>query len=199
MPPMGAGAVRTSLRRKPKRGSHDRAVIDAILDEAIVAHVGVVDEGRPLVIPTLHARVGDLVYVHGSAASRTLEAIAAGAEVCLTVSLVDGLVLAKAAFRHSVNYRSAVLFGRARAIEDAGEKSVALRAFVEQLVPGRWDQVRAPSSGELRATTILALPIDAASAKVRSGPPSEGPEDADVDCWTGVLPMRLERHDPRDR
>lgn len=189
---MGASSGRTKLRRKPKRGSHDRAVIDAILDEAIVAHLGVVDGGLPLVIPTLHARVGDVVYIHGSAASHTLEAIAAGAEVCLTASLVDGLVLAKAAFSHSVNYRSVVLFGRARAIEDEGEKLVALQGFVEGLVPGRWPDVRPPSPSELRATAVLALPIEEASAKVRSGPPGEGPEDTETECWTGVLPLRLE-------
>jgi uncharacterized protein len=192
---MGASS-RTKFRRKPKRGSHDRAVIDAIIDEAIVAHLGVVDRDLPLVIPTLHARVGDVVYIHGSAASRTLEAISAGADVCLTVSLVDGLVLAKAAFSHSVNYRSVILFGRAQAVADEGEKLVALRSFVEQLVPGRWPDVRPPSPSELRATTVLALPIEEASAKVRTGPPSEGPEDAETDCWTGVLPLRLEKLPP---
>lgn len=195
---MEAASDRTRFRRKPKRGSHDRAVIDSILDEAIVAHLGVLDGGGPRVIPTLHARAGDLVYIHGSAASRTLEAVASGAEVCLTVSLVDGLVLAKAAFRHSVNYRSVVLFGRARPIEEEGEKLLALRAFVEQLVPGRWQDVRPPSPSELRATTVLALPIEEASAKVRSGPPGEEPKDSRADCWTGVLPLRLEASPPLD-
>jgi uncharacterized protein len=193
---MEAESGRTKFRRKPKRGSHDRSVIDAILDEAIVAHLGILDGEHPVVIPTLHARVEDLVYIHGSAASRTLDAVAGGAEVCLTVSLVDGLVLAKAAFRHSVNYRSVVLFGRGRAIEDEGEKLVALRAFVEQLMPGRWADVRPPSPRELRATKVLALPIEEASAKVRTGPPNEGPEDAETDCWSGVLPLHLEALSP---
>jgi uncharacterized protein len=184
------------LRRKPKRGSHDRAVIDPILDETTIAFLGIVDDGRPLVIPTLHARSDDLVYIHGSAASRTLEAMAGGAEVCLTVSLVDGLVLAKAAFRHSVNYRSVMLFGRARLLDTDREKSIALERFVERLVPGRWPDVRPPSATELRATKVLALPIDEASAKVRTGPPNEGPEDADTECWSGIVPFRIETGHP---
>jgi uncharacterized protein len=184
------------LRRKPKRGSHDRAVIDPILDEATIAFLGIFEDGRPLVIPTLHARSDDLVYIHGSAASRTLEAMAGGAEVCLTVSLVDGLVLAKAAFRHSVNYRSVMLFGRARLLDTDREKSIALERFVERLVPGRWPDVRPPSATELRATKVLALPIDEASAKVRTGPPNEGPEDADTECWSGIVPFRIETGHP---
>lgn len=193
---MARPSTRTGFRRKPKRGSHDRSVIDAILDEATIAHLGFVEDGRPLVIPTLHARDGDLVYVHGSAASRTLEAMAGGAEVCLTASLLDGLVLAKAAFRHSVNYRSVMLFGRARLVVEEEEKLLALERFVERLVPGRWADVRPPAPNELRATKVLALPIEEASAKVRTGPPNEGPEDAGVECWSGVLPLRLEALPP---
>ncbi len=156
-PPEGSAATapppsdRVRLRRKRERGSYDRGVIDAILDEALIAHLGIVDEdGQPFVIPTLHARSGDLVYCHGSSASRTLRALATGAPACLTVSLIDGLVLARSAMHHSANYRSAMLIGRATIVEDLDEKRAALRAVVEHIVPGRWDDVRAPSENELR-------------------------------------------------
>lgn len=187
---------RTKFRRKPDRGSHSRVVIDSILDEAMVAHLGLLDGERPLVIPTLHARVGDLVYFHGSEKSQTAQALAAGAQVCLTVSLIDGLVLAGSAFKHSVNYRSAVLFGVASEVEGEEEKLAAMRGFVEQLVPGRWADIRPPSAVELGATTVLALPIDAASAKVRSGPPGEEANSPAPTPWTGVLPLRIEPHPP---
>jgi nitroimidazol reductase NimA-like FMN-containing flavoprotein (pyridoxamine 5'-phosphate oxidase superfamily) len=188
---------RVRLRRKRERGSYDRGVIDAILDEALIAHLGIVDEhGQPFVIPTLHARSGDVVYCHGSSASRTLRALAAGAPACLTVSLIDGLVLARAAMHHSANYRSAMLFGRARVVEEPEEKRAALRAVVEHIVPGRWDDVRAPSENELSATAVLALPIDEASAKVRSGGPMDDEEDYALATWAGVIPLTSHAHAP---
>jgi nitroimidazol reductase NimA-like FMN-containing flavoprotein (pyridoxamine 5'-phosphate oxidase superfamily) len=181
---------RVRLRRKRERGSYDRAVIDAILDEALIAHLGIVDEhGQPFVIPTLHARSGDVVYCHGSTASRTLRALAAGAPACLTVTLIDGLVLARSAMHHSANYRSAMLIGQATLVEDLDEKQAALRAVVEHIVPGRWDDVRAPSANELRATAVLALPIAECSAKVRTGGPVDDEEDYALGAWAGVIPL----------
>ncbi len=181
---------RVRLRRKRERGSYDRAVIDAILDEALIAHLGIVDEhGQPFVIPTLHARSGDVVYCHGSTASRTLRALAAGAPACLTVTLIDGLVLARSAMHHSANYRSAMLIGQATLLEDLDEKQAALRAVVEHIVPGRWDDVRAPSENELRATAVLALPIAECSAKVRTGGPVDDEEDYALGAWAGVIPL----------
>jgi uncharacterized protein len=188
---------RVRLRRKRERGSHERAVIDAILDEALIAHVGFADEhGQPFVIPTLHARSGDLVYLHGSAASRTLRALAAGAPACLTVSLLDGLVLARAVMHHSANYRSAILLGRARVVESNAEKLAALEAIVEHIVPGRWAEARIPTENELRATAVLALPIEEASAKVRTGPPVDDEEDYGLSVWAGVIPIASEARAP---
>jgi uncharacterized protein len=181
---------RVRLRRKRERGSYDRSLIDAILDEALVAHVGIVDEhGQPFVIPTLHARDGDVVYLHGSAASRTLRTLAASAQVCVTVTLIDGLVLARAAMHHSANYRSAVLLGRARVVEDEREKRAALQTIVEHVVPGRWRDVRAPTGNELQATSVLALTIEEASAKLRTGGPVDDEEDYALEVWAGVLPL----------
>jgi hypothetical protein len=178
------------LRRKRERGTHDRATIDAILDEALIAHLGIADEhGQPFVIPTFHARRGDVVYLHGSTASRALRALKGGAPACLTVSLLDGLVLARAAMHHSANYRSAMLLGRARPVEDRAEKLAALEAIVEHIVPGRWAEAREPNENELRATAVLALPIDEASAKVRTGPPVDDEEDYALPVWAGVIPI----------
>jgi len=188
---MSAPTARTRLRRLPARGAHDRETIDAILDEALVAHLGFVHEDHPFVVPTLHARVGDEVLIHGSSASRALRTIAAGAPVCLTVTLVDGLVLARSAFHHSINYRSVVLLGTARLIAGPEEKEAALQAFTEKLVPGRWDTVRRPTRQELKGTKVLALPVDEASAKVRSGPPGDDDEDYALDAWAGVVPLAL--------
>ena len=181
---------RIRVKREPQRARYDRETIDAILDEALVSHLGFAVDGRPYVIPTLHARVGDRVYVHGSAASRMLRHLGGGAPVCLTATLFDGLVLAKSVFNHSVNYRSAVLFGTA-ALVDGDGKAVALRALTEQLAPGRWDEARQPTDQELKATWILALPIDEASAKVRAGGPEDEPEDVDLPVWAGVVPVHL--------
>ena len=185
-PPSG----RTRVRREPHRGRYDRATVDAVLDAALVCHLAFVDDGQPFAVPTLHARAGDVVYVHGSAASRALRTLAAGAPACLTVTLIDGLVLARSVFEHSVDYRSVLLLGRLRAVEEAEEKLAALEAFTEKLVPGRWAEARQPDGKELAATSILALPIEEASAKVRSGPPEDGDgRDAGLPVWAGNLPL----------
>jgi nitroimidazol reductase NimA-like FMN-containing flavoprotein (pyridoxamine 5'-phosphate oxidase superfamily) len=195
-PPSGGAAPpasdRVRVRRKRERGSYDRAVINAILDEALIAHLGIADDsGQPIVVPTLHARDGDLVYCHGSVASRTLRALAGGARVCLTVSLIDGLVLARSAMHHSANYRSVVLLGTARSVEQPAEKLAALRAVVEHIVPGRWGEIRPPSEDELTATAVLAIPIEEASAKVRTGAPIDDEEDYALGAWAGVIPLSV--------
>jgi uncharacterized protein len=187
--------ARTKLRRKPSRGSHERAAIEAILDEALLCHVGVVDGGTPVVTPTLHVRVGPTIYLHGSSASRTLRG-ARGTEVCLTATLVDGLVLARAVMHHSANYRSAMVFGRGELVEDEGEKLGALEALVEKLVPGRWADARQPTAKELRATAVLRLPLDEASAKVRTGPPIDDDEDLALPVWAGVVGLRTVAAEP---
>jgi len=188
--PAPPSSDRVRLRRKRERGSYERALIDAILDEGLLAHLGIVDaDGQPFVVPTLHARRADVVYVHGSPAGRTLRALAAGAPACLTVSLLDGLVLARSAMHHSANYRSVMLLGRARPVEDPGEKRAALRAIVEHIVPGRWPDVRQPTEKELKATSVLVLAIGEASAKVRSGPPLDDEDDYALAAWAGVIPL----------
>jgi nitroimidazol reductase NimA-like FMN-containing flavoprotein (pyridoxamine 5'-phosphate oxidase superfamily) len=189
---------RTTIKRLPARGTYERERIYRILDEGLVCHLGFTHEGSPFVIPTGYARVGDELYVHGSAASRTLRALAAGIEVCVTVTLLDGLVLARSAFHHSMNYRSVVVFGRAVPILEPAAKLVALRAIVEQLVPERWDQVRAPTAPELKATVVLALPLAEASAKVRSGPALDDEADYALPVWAGVIPLRLTAAAPID-
>jgi nitroimidazol reductase NimA-like FMN-containing flavoprotein (pyridoxamine 5'-phosphate oxidase superfamily) len=180
----------------PLRAVYDRSAIDAILDEALLAHLAFALDGQPYAIPTLHARVGDLLYVHGSAASRALCTLSAGAPACLTVSLLDGLVLARSAFHHSVNYRSVVVLGRARPVEAPRERRAALRAFTERLVPGRWDEVRPPSPQELKGTCVLAMNLDETSAKVRGGPPVEEPRDEALAVWAGVIPLRTHSERP---
>src|SRR3954447_8015365 len=180
---------RTKLRRVPDRGSHDATTIHAILDEALIGHVAwVADGNRPAVIPTLIARDGENLLIHGSSASRTLRALRAGTEACVEVTHVDGIVLARSAFHHSMNYRSAILYGTLQAEEDVAH---ALEVFTEKLVPGRWPHVRRPNGKELKATAVLALPITEGSAKVRSGPPSDDDEDYALDTWAGVVPLRL--------
>jgi nitroimidazol reductase NimA-like FMN-containing flavoprotein (pyridoxamine 5'-phosphate oxidase superfamily) len=192
-----ARSDRVRLRRRRERGSYDRAVIDAILDEALIAHLGIVGrDGQPLVIPTLHARRGDLVYLHGSVAGRTLKRLAAGAPACLTVSLIDGLVLARSAMHHSANYRSVMLIGEASIVEGREQQLAAFQTIVEHIVPGRWQDVRAPSDNELKATAVLALPIDEASAKLRVGPPLDDEEDYSLPTWAGVIPLVTEARAP---
>jgi uncharacterized protein len=189
---------RVRLRRKRERGSHDRDLIDAILDEALIAHLGIVDgHGQPFVIPTLHARRGDVVYCHGSTAGRTLRTLAAGAPVCLTASLLDALVLARSAMHHSANYRSVMLLGTAALVDDPVEKRAAFEAIVEHIVPGRWGEVRPPSENEMKATAVLALPIVEASAKVRTGPPADDEPDHALPVWAGVLPLSSEAGPPQ--
>jgi uncharacterized protein len=187
---------RTRLKRLPKRGHHDRETINAILDEALICHVGFNISGQPYVIPTGFARVNDDLYIHGSAASRMLRSLAEGVEVCVTVTLLDGLVLARSAFHHSMNYRSVVLLGRAELVTDAEEKYAALKALTEHFVPGRWDDVRWPSELELKATTVLKLPISEASAKIRTGPPIDDDEDYAMNVWAGILPLKSQPLDP---
>jgi uncharacterized protein len=185
------------VRRQPERGRYSRAEIDAVLDAALVAHVAFVQDGQPICIPTLCARVGDEVLVHGSSASRTLRTLAAGTRACLTATVVDGLVLARSVFEHSVNYRSAVLLGSFAPVEGDEARLAGYEAFTEKLLPGRWAEARPPSDLELRATEILAMPIDEASAKVRTGPPSDDDsEDAALDVWAGVLPLALRYGEP---
>lgn len=187
---------RTTLKRLPLRGVYDREIVFAILDEGFICHVGFVADGKPVVIPTGYARVDERLLIHGSAASRMLRTLKTGIDVCVTVTLLDGLVLARSAFNHSMNYRSVVVFGKATAIEAAEEKLAALRALSEHMIPGRWDEVRQPTAKELKATTVLALPLEEVSAKVRTGPPHDDTEDYALDVWAGVLPLKLVAADP---
>jgi uncharacterized protein len=189
--PQFTPTARTTVRRRPQRASYDRATVEAILDEGLFCHVGFVADGQPYVIPTIHARVGGRLYIHGSAASRMLRSVGAGIPVCVTVTLLDGLVLARSAFHHSLNYRSAVVLGTAVEVTGRAEKFAALKAVVEHVVPGRWEEVRRPTEQELKATTVLKLPIEEASAKIRTGPPLDDEEDYQLGCWAGEIPLHL--------
>ncbi len=180
---------RTELRRLPQRGSFEQETIYKILDEGMICHVGFVAQDQPFVIPTGYARHGDRLLIHGSAISRMLKSLKEGIKVCITVTLLDGLVLARSAFHHSMNYRSVVIFGTATLIDEPGEKLSALTAFTEHIVPGRWDDVRAPTANEMLATTVLSIELNEASAKIRSGPPKDDPEDYALPIWAGVLPF----------
>jgi len=183
---------RSTVRRLPDRARYDRATVDAILDEGLVCHVGFVDEGQPYVIPSAYARLGDRLVVHGSAASRMVKVLAGGAPACVTVTLLDGLVLARSQFHHSMNYRSVVVLGRATEVVDPAEKRRALEAIVEHVAPGRPASARPPNEKELRATRVVAFSLDEASAKVRTGPPKDDEEDYALPVWAGELPLRLE-------
>lgn len=195
---MSTPSRRVRVIRQHDRARYDRAVIDPILDEALVGHLGFVSDGQPYVIPTLHARVEDHLYVHGSAASRMLRALAGGVPACLTVTLIDGLVLSRSVFEHDVNYRSAVVLGRMEAVSDPEQKLRALHAFMERLMPGRWQEARPPSGQELKATKILRMHIEEASAKVRSGPPDDGDgEDGQLEVWAGHVPARVQWDAPQ--
>jgi uncharacterized protein len=188
---------RTRVTRMPGRADYERETIEAILDEAIVSHLGTVSPaGHPVVVPTLHARAGDWLYIHGSAASPTLRR-AAQAEICLTATLLDGLVLARSAVHHSVNYRSVVVFGQAEKIEDAEGKSEALEAFTEKLIPGRWGDARLPTEKELRAVGVMRLPLEEASAKIRTGGPLDDEEDYELPIWAGTIGLRIAASSPR--
>lgn len=182
---------RTRVVREPHRGVYDREACYAILDEAIVCHIGFAVDGQPYVIPTLFARVGDVIYFHGSAASRMLRHLGAGAAMSLTVTLIDGVVLARSVFNHSMNYRSVVVLGTAVVVDSLPEKREALRAFTEKLLRGRWGEARPPTENELAATSVLRLPLDEMSAKVRTGPPIDKDEDMALHVWAGVIPLRL--------
>lgn len=187
----GGPTPRTTVRRLPERGLYDRDAVHAVLDEAFLCHVGFVDEGQPFVIPTAFARVGDSVVIHGSAASRMLKVLCAGAPACLTVTLVDGLVLARSAFHHSMNYRSVVVLGKGREISEPVEKLRTLDAIVEHIAPGRLEHVRGASEPELRATRVVGFTLDEASAKLRTGPPKDDEPDYALPVWAGELPLRL--------
>jgi nitroimidazol reductase NimA-like FMN-containing flavoprotein (pyridoxamine 5'-phosphate oxidase superfamily) len=192
-----APTERTRVRRHPERGVYDRATVSRILDEALLCHLAwVTPEGEPRVIPTIHARVGDTLYVHGSQASRTLRALRAGAQVCIETTIVDGLVLARSTPKHSMNYRSVVVFGAPREVTERREMDEAQRALAEHVVPGRTADARMPNDAEFKETAIFALPLDEASAKVRTGPPLDPDEDLALHVWAGVLPLRIEAADP---
>ena len=187
---------RTELRRLPARGSHDSETINEIFDAAFLAHVGFQVSGQPFVIPTLYGRDGDKLFLHGSSASRMLGELQTGVAACVTVTLVDGLVLARSAFHHSMNYRSVVTFGNARKINEPAEKMRALNVISEHLIAGRWNDVRGPSEKELKATAVLEFSIEEASAKIRQGPPLDDEADYDLPVWAGVLPLQLEAKGP---
>ncbi len=187
---------RTKLKRLPKRGHFDRETVYAILDEGFICHVGFAPEGQPFVIPTGYARVDDKLYIHGSQASRMLKTLSGGVDACVTVTIIDGLVLARSAFHHSMNYRSVVIFGRATLVDDREEKIAALVALSEHIIRGRWADVREPTEQEMRATTVLSMPIVEASAKIRTGPPLDDEEDYALPMWAGVIPLKLEAGEP---
>jgi len=182
---------RTTIHRMPTRATYDRVVVEAILDEGLYCHLGFTVDGQPYVIPTIHARADDRLYVHGSSASRMLRSLKTGVPMCVTVTILDGLVFARSAFHHSVNYRSVVVFGVALEVTDPQEKYDALKAVVDHVAPNRWDDVRRPTEQELKATSVLRLPLEEVSAKIRTGPPLDDEEDYLLPCWAGELPLRL--------
>jgi len=188
--------VRNQVRRHPERGVYDKAEIYPIIDEALFCHVGFSVDQQVYVIPTLHTRRGDDILIHGAASSRMMKYAAEGNPLCITVTLLDGLVLARSVFSHSANFRSAVIFGRGSVINDTAEKIEALRVFTEGILPGRWDDARIPNAKELKATAIVSIPIELASAKLRKGPPNDEPEDYQLPVWAGVLPIRQEIGEP---
>ncbi len=189
---------RTTVKRSATRGIYDRDDIDKILDEALVCHVGFVDEAQPVVIPTIHVRMGDNIYIHGSHASRMIKCLLSGEPACLTVTLVDGLVLARSVFHHSMNYRSVVIFGQAFDVPDIEKKREISHALMDHVVPGRWAEARQPSENELAATAFIGLPLDECSAKARTGPPVDDDADYQLDVWAGVIPMSLSAGVPMD-
>ncbi|MFN2118464.1 MAG: pyridoxamine 5'-phosphate oxidase family protein [Candidatus Promineifilaceae bacterium] len=188
--------AKNRVRRVPNRGSYDKKSVYEIVDQALIGHVGFAVDGEPFVIPTLIARKDNQLLLHGAATSRLMQHIQTAAPICVAVTHVDGLVLARSVFHHSINYRSAVLFGSGEIITDADAKMEALRLFTERLVPGRWDDVRAPNEAEFKATAVAAVEIDLASAKVREGPPGDDEADYDLPVWAGVLPLKQQYEDP---
>jgi nitroimidazol reductase NimA-like FMN-containing flavoprotein (pyridoxamine 5'-phosphate oxidase superfamily) len=189
---------RTRIRRLPKRGSYDKLAVHAILDEGFICHVGFAVDAQPYVIPTIYARAGDTIYLHGSAVSRMLHTLAQGVQLCITVTLLDGLVLARSAFHHSLNYRSVVMIGSARLVDDKDEKMHALQSITDHVVPGRWNEVRWPNELELKQTSVLALPLAEVSAKIRSGPPLDDDVDYSLPIWAGVVPVCTRLGTPKD-
>ena len=187
---------RSKLRRLPKRGSQERELIYSILDEALIAHVGFITDNQPFVIPMAYGRKGDRLYLHGSSVSRLIKTLEKGVEVCFTVTLVDGLVVARSLFHHSMNYRSVVLFGKAELVDNETDKMTALEAFTEQIIPGRWQEARIPNAKELFATTVLTLPIKEGSAKIRTGQPLDDEEDYALPIWAGELPLKVTAGNP---
>ena len=189
---------RTRLRRLPKRGAFDRETVYSILDEAFICHIGFTVDKQPYVIPTAYGRVDDVLYIHGSSASRMLRTLSVGVEMCFTATLIDALVLARSAFHHSINYRSVVVLGKTTLVEDQAEKNLALETITNHIVPGRWNDVRWPTELELKATSVLKMPIEEASAKIRTGPPIDDEEDYAMNIWAGILPVELKTGDPVD-
>jgi len=189
-------SARTRVTRLPKRAVYDQAQVHAILDEAFFCHVGFTVDEQPYVIPTGYVRAGEKLYIHGSAASRMLRTLDQGIQVCVTVTLVDGLVLARSSFHHSINYRSVVVLGTAHLVLDRDEKIDALRRFTNHIVPGRWDEARQPTDQELKATSVLVLPMEEVSAKMRTGPPIDDEEDYDIPIWAGVVPIHMRAGEP---
>ncbi|MBP0029977.1 pyridoxamine 5'-phosphate oxidase family protein [Roseofilum sp. Guam] len=182
---------RSAVKRNPKRGCYDRATIEQILDEALVIHVGFIAQDQPFVIPMSYGRDGDLLYIHGAVASRMLKNLEQGIEICVSATILDGIVIARSLFHHSMNYRSVMLFGRATLVDDEQEKLHALKVLSEHIVPGQWEQARQPTPAEMKATTVLAFPIEEGSAKVRSGDPKDDAADYELPIWAGQLPLKL--------
>ena len=196
---MEAPSERTRIRRAAERADYDPATINSILDEALICHVGIVSAaGNPVVIPTIHARDGDTLYIHGSPASRLLRSMKSGDEICVTVTLVDGLVVARSAFHNSMNYRSVVVFGVPRIVEERDEKLAALELITDQLIDGRWAESRPVLEKEIKGTLVVALPLEEASAKLRTGGPIDDEDDYDFPIWAGVIPLQLAAGDPID-
>ena len=188
--------MRTELKRLPERGSHNRQTMNAILDEALYCHLGFVHDGYPVVIPTIHARVDKTLFIHGSPASRMLRDLKQGIDLCVNVTLLDALVMARAIFNHSMNYRSVVIFGRAHEVTEEDQKLAAMKAVSDHIAPGRWEDSRPPNEKEFKGTTILAIGIDEASAKIRTGPPGDAEEDHGLEIWAGIVPVRQVFDDP---
>jgi uncharacterized protein len=193
-----APTSRTTVKRLKKRAVYDKAVVHTILDEGLVCHVGFVANGTPFVIPTIYARDDETIYLHGAVASRMLKELSSGIDVCITVTLIDGLVLARSAFHHSMNYRSVMMFGTAQLVTDEQEKLRALKLITNHVVPNRWDEVRAPNELEMKQTNVLALPLQEVSAKVRNGPPNDDEEDYSLPIWAGVIPIKQQMLAPKD-
>ncbi|MCC5634654.1 pyridoxamine 5'-phosphate oxidase family protein [Nostoc sp. CHAB 5844] len=191
MPQSQAPSQRTTVKRTPQRANYESDIIYQILDEGLVCHVGFIADGQPFVIPTAYGRIDDTLYIHGSPASRMLRSLQQGIDVCVTVTLIDGLVLARSAFHHSMNYRSVVIFGKATLVEDAEQKLTALQAFTEHVILGRWKEVRSPNHHELARTIVLSLPLTEASAKIRTGAPIDDEVDYQIPVWAGEIPLKL--------